>query len=517
MASGILSSSTDLAFAGILFAVYTGILIFIGYDGYNKTSILKEYAIGSGRLKPWWIGLSFSVTYASANMFIGVPGFAYSSGTPALWWIAVFTGLPFIGLAIVAKRFYDFGDIEDSRDVTLPDWLARRFNSPFLRIASGLITVLLTFYVAGQVIGAGTLLERVFGVPFVPGIIVSVAIAALYVASGGMRSTILTDLLQSIIMIIIALVVFISGFWMFGGIDFLPTVINEVASQGGNVGMFDTETNPILFGGHIPVLSVAWLGMTFILLPHLLNRVLVVQSKKELKQFVMAAGIGLFFTSAFMQWAGLYAYAINPGLEFADAAVPTYINAAFPNVVAIIITVGLVSAILTTTDSLLQGVGAVVGNDIYRYGVEGYLLDNISVERLREGDVPEKIERRSIWAARVGVVIVAIGGLLIAFTRPPSLTIVTQLGITGLLSGVTAPLIAGYFWSGCSKRGAETAFVVGFGSYLVLFLGGIINSFFVVFPISTLFSGISLVIVSKLKKSDSYSEDRWKKVYEPSD
>lgn len=514
MAGDLISSTPEVVFAAGLFLVYTVILLLIGYEGYRKTDALVDYAIGGGKLKAWWIGLSFGATYASANMFIGVPGFAYSSGTPGLWWIAVFTGLPFIGIALIAKRFYQFGDLGANRDVTLPDWLGRRFNSPFLRVASGLITLLLAFYVAGQIIGAGTMFERVFGVPYTIGIVMSVAIVAVYVAGGGMRSTILTDLLQSVIMIGIAIIVFASGIWMFGGLDFLPTVVDQVAAQGGNTGMFNSEVNGILFGGPIPVLSIGWLGLMFILLPHLMNRVLTVQSEADLKQFVLSSGVGLFFMSAFMQWSGLYAYALNSNLEFADAAVPFYIGRAFPSVVAIIISVGLVSAILTTTDSLLQGVGSVIGNDVYKHGIEKYVLNNVTANELASGNVPDDVESRSIWAARVGAMLVALGGLLIAFTRPPSLTIITQLGITGLLSGVTAPLIAGYAWQGCNKRAAEAAFVIGFGSYLVLFLGGVINSFFIVFPISTILSGATLVVVSLAIDDDTYSIDRWERVYE---
>jgi len=513
MVGDLITSTPEAVFAGGLFLAYTVILLLIGYEGYRKTDALSDYAIGSGQLKAWWIGLSFGATYSSANMFIGVPGFAYASGTPGLWWIAVFTGLPFIGIALIAKRFYQFGDLGANRDVTLPDWLGRRFNSPFLRVASGLITLLLAFYVAGQIIGAGTMLERVFGVSYTIGIVVSVALVAVYVAGGGMRSTILTDLLQSVLMIGIAVVVFASGIWMFGGLDFLPTVIDQMAAHGGNTGMFDSEVNGILFGGPIPVLSIGWLGLMFILLPHLMNRVLAVQNEAHLKQFVLSSGVGLFFMSAFMQWSGLYAYALNPNLEFADAAVPYYIGEAFPSVVAIIITVGLVSAILTTTDSLLQGVASIIGNDVYKHGIEKYLLNNVTSSDINSGDVPDGVESRSIWAARVGAALVALGGLIIAFTRPPSLTIITQLGITGLLSGVTAPLIAGYTWRGCSKRAAEAAFVVGFGSYLILFLGGIIDSFFVVFPVSTILSGATLVLVGLLLDEDTYSIGRWERVY----
>lgn len=514
MVEEFLQSPLEFAFATVLFVGYSLILLALGYEGYRKTAVLEDYAIGTGRLRAWWIGLSFGATYASANMFIGVPGFAYASGTPGLWWIAVFTGLPFIGIALVAKRFYTFGDLGANRDLTLSDWLGRRFNSPFLRVASGLITLLLAFYVAGQVIGAGTLLERLFGMPYTVGILLSIAIAAVYVAGGGMRSTILTDLLQSAIMIIIAVVVFFSGVWMFGGLDFLPTAIDQIATQNpSKVGVFDTEVNPILFGGPIPVLSVAWLGLTFILLPHLMNRVLAVERKEDLGEFVIASGVGLFFMSAFMQWTGLYALALEPGLEFADAAVPVYVDMAFPTPIAIIITVGLVSAIITTMDSLLQGIASVIANDVYKHGVEVYLLGNVTESVLERGDEPEYIERRSLWAARVGVVVAALAAIAIAFTRPPSLTIITQLGITGLLSGVTAPLIAGYTWKRCTKRGAEAGFVVGFGAYLVLFLGGVIQSFFVVFPIATFLSAFAVIAVTLLQGEDAYATGRWEAVF----
>lgn len=121
----------------------------------------------------------------------------------------------------------------------------------------------------------------------------------------------------------------------------------------------------------------------------------------------------------------MYALALQPGLEFPDAAVPVYVSLAFPNVIGIIITVSLISAILTTTDSILQGVGSVIGNDVYKYSIEGYLLDNVSIEQLEEGETPTKIERRSVWASRIEVFLVALVGLLIAYTRPPSLTIIT--------------------------------------------------------------------------------------------
>jgi Na+/proline symporter len=512
--SNLISNTGELVFATVLFIGYTIVLLYLGYEGYRKTEVLDDFAAGSGRIKAWWIGLSFGATYASANMFIGVPGFAYSAGTPGLWWIAVFTGLPFIGIVLIAKRFYKFGDLGDSRDITLPDWLGTRFNSPFLRVSSGIISLLLAFYVAGQVIGAGTMFERVFEIPYLAGIVIAAVIAAAYVAGGGMRSTILTDLLQSVIMIAIAIVVFVSGFWVFGGLNWIPAVVEQVGANGGNTGMYTTETLTGLYGGPIPVLSISWLAITFILLPHLMNRVLAVQSERELREFVLFSGIGLFFMSAFMQWAGLYAFALNPNLEFADAAVPYYINQAFPNLVAIIITVGLISAILTTTDSLLQGIGSIIGNDVYKYGVENYLLDNVTTEEILEGNVPADVEKRSVWAARFGVAFAALVGLGIAYLRPPSLTIVTQLGITGLLSGITAPLIAGYYWRDCSRRAAEAGLIVGFGSYVVLFVGGIIDSFFVTFPISTFLSAIAVVVVTMVQGEDAYTVDRWDQVFD---
>lgn len=72
-----------------------------------------------------------------------------------------------------------------------------------------------------------------------------------------MRSTILTDLVQSIIMMLLAVVVFFSGIWMFGEIDFIPTAIDMIAEQTPSKGgIFDKQANATLFGGPIPVLSL---------------------------------------------------------------------------------------------------------------------------------------------------------------------------------------------------------------------------------------------------------------------
>ncbi|MFB6143758.1 MAG: hypothetical protein ABEJ98_00465, partial [Candidatus Nanohaloarchaea archaeon] len=68
------------------------------------------YISGDSRIKGWIVGVSFGATYASANMFMGVPGMAYEFGTPVLWWTALGFGLPFLALVLFSRRFYRMAD-----------------------------------------------------------------------------------------------------------------------------------------------------------------------------------------------------------------------------------------------------------------------------------------------------------------------------------------------------------------------------------------------------------------------
>src|SRR5690606_19679735 len=45
----------------------------------------KDYYLASSEIKPWLVGLSAVATNNSGYMFIGVIGYTYATGLPAIW------------------------------------------------------------------------------------------------------------------------------------------------------------------------------------------------------------------------------------------------------------------------------------------------------------------------------------------------------------------------------------------------------------------------------------------------
>lgn len=504
LSTGGLDLSTGLlGFAVAVFLGYVAVLLWLGYDGWKDTDSLRDFVVSDGSIGGFIIGISFGATYASANMFMGVPGMAYTHGTPALWWSTIGFGLPFIAIALFAKRFWLMSKLGVG-DMTLPEWMAKRYESPYIRLGAGVLSMFLVFYIAGQLVGAATLFEDVFGLNYLTGLLLAAGIVTFYVTIGGMKTTIMTDFFQSVLMMAFAFITFVSIFFTVDG--GFSGVISGLADQGAAT-TFNSDTSNFIFDGPLGVFVMSWFLFAFILMPHLMNRVLAVGDRAELKRFIFGSGLSLFVMSVFMIWAGLAGRVMFPDLANPDSVIPVYLMEALPAVLAIFIIVGILSAIMTTADSLLHSMVTVVQQDIYK---QSYLkrYKGYSDAELENSD---RINTRATWIGRIASVGIAGAAVLVGINRPDSLFMLTQIGIAGFLSGATIPVIFGYFWRQTTKRGAEAAFTVGFGIYVVLFFGlGVTfaaENQFLSFAIASTLSAVACVIVS-LVTEDSVEEQQ---------
>lgn len=494
--AGLDLSSGLVVFAALVFLGYVAMLVYFGYDGWRKSNSIRDFVLGSGKMNGFIVGLSFGATYASANMFMGVPGMAYTHGTPALWWSTIGFGMPFIGLTLFAKRFWLMSNLGVG-DMTLPEWMAKRYDSPYIRLGAGILSMFLVFYIAGQFVGAATLFETLFDTPYMLGLFTAGTIVAFYVGIGGMRTTIMTDFVQAVLMMGFAIVTFASLWTVFDG--GMIAVVDGLAQQG-KATTFNSDTSNFIFDSPFGVTVMTWFLLAFILMPHLMNRILVLDDKAELRKFIFGAGVSLFTMSVFMIWAGLASRAlfsdINP-----DSAVPIYLTEALPPLLAIFIIVGILSAILTTADSLLHSMVSIIQQDVYK---ESYLrhIKGADDETINS----DAVDTKATWIGRLSAVGIALAAIYIGIERPPSLFMLTQIGIAGFLSGCTIPVIMGYFWKDTTKRGAEASFTIGFLTYCVLFFdipstGIAPENQFLAFAVATVTSLIAIVIVSFITES----------------
>src|SRR5712675_2930537 len=126
----------------------------------SKARSSRGYYAAHGQIH-WFVnGVAFAGDYLSAASFLGIcgmiafygyDGFLYSIGFLAGWVVALF---------VVAEPLKRMGKF------TFADALDSRFNSRGIKLAAAISTLVVSiFYLIPQMVGAGTLVKPLLGLP----------------------------------------------------------------------------------------------------------------------------------------------------------------------------------------------------------------------------------------------------------------------------------------------------------------------------------------------------------------
>ncbi|MCP2034243.1 Na+/proline symporter [Planomicrobium sp. HSC-17F08] len=481
-----------LPFIIVMLIGYFAWTTWLGRRGAVHSGSMKGFALAKGKISPAIVGLSFGTSYASANLFLGVPGWAYTYGLSTLWYTIGCFGVTWLGLLLFTKTFWRYGQ-KNGGSLTLPQWLGNRYKSKTLQVLVALLVLFNIYYIVGQNVGLATMFETVIGIPYMWGIAIGVGITIVYVSLGGAFAQIVSDGVQGLAMALVSILLFVSLLWTIGG--------------GWNVfGTLHTEMRaidpalvaPLSTGGPFysgfAILSIQWLLFSFVLLPHLMNKVLTVENEEDLRTFTLTAGVSLFVLSVFSVFAGLAARVILPGLASADSAIPAYILEAFPVVIVALMVMGLISAILSTTDSLYLGITNSIGNDLFKVLAVPVLYKN---KNLTEQELDGKV----LKASKISLIFIGLVSLYMSFSRPESLALLTNFGTSAIISGIVAPIGLGYFWKHANKSGAIASVLSGAGCYMFLTSSGTVEHVFQAMFFSSALGFVSMISVSLLAEA----------------
>jgi sodium/pantothenate symporter len=470
-----------------ILVVYFLFMAWIGKKGSAHSRSMAGFATAKGKVNPWIVGTSFGASFASANLFIGVPGWAYTYGASTLWWTLGCFGITWIGLLLFCKTFWRYGQ-KNGGALTLPQWLGNRYNSKNIRVLVSFLILFNIYYIIGQNVGLATIFETVIGIPYIWGVVIGVVITIIYVGWGGAFAQLITDGIQGILMAISAVLILVSLLWTIGGgWNVFGELHDQLASIDPNLVSPLSNGGPFYSG--FAILTIQWLLFSFVLLPHLMNKVLTLDNEKQLRPFTLSAGISLFFLSTLTVFAGMAARVLSPGLSAADKAIPIYLMEAFPPIVVAIMVTGIISAILSTTDSLYLGITTSIGNDIYKSFVAPFIYRKKTVSN-------GLIDQQSVKVSKISLIVIGVISLYMSVDRPESLALLTQFGISAIISGIIAPITLGYFWPHANREGALASLIGGSGLYMILTGLEIIPNVFEALFYCSIFGFIVMFIVS---------------------
>tara|TARA_B100001964_G_C14196834_1_gene583831 strand:- start:112 stop:1524 length:1413 start_codon:yes stop_codon:yes gene_type:complete len=346
----------------ITIILYNILLIAIGFWAKKRTNNQDDFYLGGRGLGPWVTALSASASSSSAWSLLGVSGAAYVWGLSAIWLLpGVLVGY-FVSWTWIAPRLMEIS--QKTGAVTLPELLFSDFNEReriiLLRLTTIIITSSLIVYVAAQFQGAGTAFSSALGISQEWSIIIGALVILIYTFIGGFWAVSLTDSIQAVFMIVVALILpLFFMVMMIGGFDDLIFSIKAIGTvaEGRLTGV---HTGFMGLGFIIGTISI---GFAYPGQPFVVNRFMAARDINVIRRGRIIA-IGW----ATVIFGGMILLGLCAKVAYSTVADPESVlffvsQRLFGPVFAGIITAAVLSAIMSTADSQLLAVASSVDRD----------------------------------------------------------------------------------------------------------------------------------------------------------
>ena len=423
----------------------------------SKTKSASDFYTAGGGITGFQNGMAIAGDYMSAASFLGISGMIYLNGYDGLVYAVGFlVGWPVI-LFLMAEKLRNLGKF------TFTDIAAYRLDQTKIRIlaAFGSLSVV-ALYLIAQMVGAGKLIQILFGMDYEYAVILVGAMMIIYVTFGGMLATTWVQIIKAVLLL--SGVTFM-GMMVLSHFNFSFT---DLATQA--VALHPKGQAIMAPGGFItdPVSAIS-LGMALMLgtagLPHILMRFFTVGNAKEArKSVVYATGfIGYFYLIIAVIGLGAIVFLNSPeGAQYyADGKLIGGGNMAaihLSHVVGGDIFLGFISAvafatILAVVSGLTLAGASSISHDIYAIV-------------LRKGKASEedeiKVSKRSVII--IGVVGVILG---IAFEKQ-NIAFMVGLAFAIAASANFPILFLSIYWKKLTTRGAFIGGFIGLITAVVL-------------------------------------------------
>lgn len=336
-------------------------LILIGVLASRFTRDETDFFLGGRKMGPWVAGLSYAASTSSAWVLLGYTGFVYDQGVSALWMVPGILG----AYAVIWLFFGPRLRAESATDghITSSDYIAARAGrwKGWVRVVCGLL-VLFTFmvYIAAQFGAAAVAFESQFQLSHWEGVLLGAWVILIYALMGGFWAVSLTDTLQAAVMALISLVLPVLALMSAGGVS----GVIETLSATMPPAYLDPMGGRGLFAFLGFAFGIASIGLGALGQPHLLARLMAVRDDNaRVRGFTIAIGWGVIVHGG-MAVLALSGRALVMDAPDGEALMYEVAGRVLPVVLAGIVIAAVLSAVMSTVDSLLIAASASAVNDL---------------------------------------------------------------------------------------------------------------------------------------------------------
>lgn len=436
--------------------------------GAKRENVANEYFLAGKSLRWPMIGLALFATNISCVHLVSLAQSGFDTGllNGTFEWMASFT---LILLALFFVPFYIKSGVS-----TLPDFLEKRYNRAsrdwlaFISILSAII-----IHISFSLLAGGIVLQTLFGVNMYTSVIIIAVITTVYTVVGGLKAVVVTESIQTIVLLAGAVVMSVAAYTKMGGWDSMVHVLeqkNELSKLSMMRPHGDSSNLPwyaVLLG--YPVLGIwYWCADQTIV-----QRVLGAKDENHARVGPLFCGFIKILPVFIFVMPGLFAYALYQsgsldlsGLKTIDAAGNEVVNSKgiytlmilqlIPKGMAGILVAALLSGLMSQISGALNSISTMASYDIYKR----YKPDATDAKLVRAGKI----------AAGISFVVSLL--LLPLLNNYESIFNGLNDIIAHIAPPITCVFLLGVFWKGASAKSAQLTLYIGSAAGVLMFVYG---------------------------------------------
>ncbi|SHL99008.1 sodium:solute symporter [Mucilaginibacter sp. OK098] len=456
------SLDLNISIIYILAILFIGLWVGIRHRRKSKANAAGEYFLAGKTLKWPAIGLALFATNISTVHLVSLAQSGFDSGllNGNFEWMAAFT---LILLALFFVPFYIKSGIS-----TLPDFLEKRYDRSsrdWLAVVSVVSAVII--HIAFSMLAGGIVLKTLFGLNMYVSVIVICIITAIYTIIGGLKAVVVTESIQTVVLLSGAIIISYAAFHRMGGWEPMVDVLKS-HKEINKLSMLrphgDSSGMPwyAVFLGY-PVLGIwYWCADQTIV-----QRVLGAKDENNARLGPLFCGFIKILPVFIFVLPGLFAYTLaqsghldisslglnDKGQVNSKGIYTLMITQLLPSGLIGVLVAALLSGLMSQVSGALNSISTMVSYDMY--------------QRYR----PAASDKQLVFAGKIsaGVALVFSLALLPLLNRYESIF----GGINDIIAHIAPPItcvfLLGIFWKGASAMSAKLTLWIGSALGVVVF------------------------------------------------
>ena len=437
----------------LFFVIIVG-TVALTFVAQRRTSSAADFFVADGKIGGVSNGFAIAGDFMSAATLLGITAIIFGAGYDAV----IYLGAPLGAFSIIIYLMTD--KLKALGKYSFTDIICSRLKEKPIRILAATTTLSFSLmYLMAQIVGAGALIEVLFGISYSWAVVIVTALMVIYVAVGGMFATTWVQIIKAILLLagvsVLALLTLATFNFSFS------EMYNAAHANHGTDGLLTRSG-----GLGLSTLSAVSLGVG---IPHLLMRFFTVKDKAAAR---VSAGVALgaisYVNLLIFFVIGVGAVALVKGnsvyLDAGGSVIggDNMVSVHLADAVGGEIFLSIIAAVAFAT--ILAGVAGLMVASVTA------LTHDLYSNVIKTGEIDQKQQIRLSKYAAVGLgIIVAILG--IAFEGQNIAYLVSLTLAIGASTNFPL-LILSMYWKGLTTKGAVAGGIVGLVTAVVLMVLG---------------------------------------------